>query len=137
MAGKESAQTEDASATTKSSSKTADSTKGAGKTGTAESSTAGLTGGEVIDGKVVLPSQVTPSAQDYREAEAALQADDDARREGAHDAEVQAIADRDQAWAEGAKRVKRPDEFLPQDKVHVVLPEGHPNREEAAGEPTK
>ena len=95
--------------------------KSAGATGTQESSTAGA---------AVLPSETTPSAADYRKAEADLQRDDDKRRATHGDFAAQQLADRDEHWAQTAKDVKRPDEFLPSDKVTVVLPEGHPNRVE-------
>ena len=67
-----------------------------------------------------LPSEVVPTAAEVRAADAALQADDDARHEAAADFEAQQLRDRDAYWAEGATKPKRAEDFLPEDKVPPV-----------------
>lgn len=87
----------------------------AGMTGTRESSTAGGRPTPEVD--TFDPATDGPNSSDFRKAEKDLQADDDARRDRVRAEEAEAAEEAQKRAAEISNEVKRPEDFLPEDKV--------------------
>jgi hypothetical protein len=103
-----------------------DQSKGTtGATGTKESSLSG----EPRRSSDPLPFPAEPTAQEVRDADAALQADDDARREKHKDEEREALRQRDLASEDRARDVKHPSDFLKTEGTVLDHPDARPAEE--------
>jgi hypothetical protein len=93
--------------------------QGAGMTGTKES---GLSGRSypTPDEDTFDPAFDGPNSTDWRTAEEKLQADDDARRDRVREEEREAREAADEHWRNIDRDVKRPEDFLPEDKIRVA-----------------